>query len=260
MMVNRIQNTDCLSVPENAANKIFESDEFLWSRYLATNDRRLFDQLVHRHEDEIYRHLYRLLGNAQLAEDARQGTFLKMHLKSNQFHPGRPLKPWLYAIATHEAIDLQRKNKRHRMQSLDQNQTRDENAPHNLLHRLESNVSAPGQKLEREEIKTTVRRSVNNLPLNLREPLNLVYYEGLKIREAADQLGIPQGTVKSRMRRAIRLLNRTFKEFPSSASLSSQSTGQPAAIPLDKSTSKRRFEICCKRETQGCSVTEAVVD
>ena len=259
-MVNRIQNTDCFSVPENAANKIFESDEFLWSRYLATNDRLLFDRLVHRYEDEIYRHLYRLLGNAQLAEDARQGTFLKMHLKSNQFHPGRPLKPWLYAIATHEAIDLQRKNKRHRMQSLDQNQTRDEDAPQILLHRLESNVSAPGQKIEREEIKTNVRKSVNDLPFNLREPLNLVYYKGLKIREAADQLGIPQGTVKSRMRRAIRLLNRTFKEFSSSESPRSQPTGHPAPVPSDKIASKRRFEICCKRETQGCAVNEAIVD
>ncbi|MDE0940233.1 MAG: RNA polymerase sigma factor, partial [Pirellulales bacterium] len=152
-MVNRIHNTDCFLATENYSNEIFKSDEFLWSRYLATKDRRLFDQLVHRYEDEIYRHLYRLLGNAQLAEDARQGTFLKMHLKSNQFHPGRPLKPWLYAIATHEAIDLQRKNKRHRMQSLDQDETADGNSPQNLLNRLESRGSTPDQKMEREETR-----------------------------------------------------------------------------------------------------------
>lgn len=261
-MVNRIQNNDCFLAPANIDNKIFESDEFLWSRYLATNDRCLFDQLVHRYEDEIYRHLYRLLGNAQLAEDARQGTFLKMHLKSNQFHPGRPLKPWLYAIATHEAIDLQRKNKRHRMQSLDQEPTREENSPQNLLHRLVSDISAPEQKMEKDEIKTNVRRSVNDLPTSLREPLNLVYYKGLKIREAADQLGIPQGTVKSRMRRAISQLNKTLKGTVSGHSQPAKRQTENLA-EQDKQKKRKqemRFEICCKKETQGCSFTEVTVD
>ena len=259
-MVNRIHNTDCFLATENYSNEIFKSDEFLWSRYLATKDRRLFDQLVHRYEDEIYRHLYRLLGNAQLAEDARQGTFLKMHLKSNQFHPGRPLKPWLYAIATHEAIDLQRKNKRHRMQSLDQDETADKNSPQNLLNRLESRGSTPDQKMEREETRQTVRTSVGNLPMALREPLNLVYYRGLKIREVADKLGIPQGTVKSRMRRALRMLNQTFKDTPSSSSQNSRSTVRRTENQLEERAQKRRFEICCKIETHGCSLTEVPVD
>ena len=259
-MVNRIQNTDCFLATENYSNEIFKSDEFLWSRYLATQDRRLFDQLVRRYEDEIYRHLYRILGNAQLAEDARQGTFLKMHLKSNQFQPGRPLKPWLYAIATHEAIDLQRKNKRHRMQSLDQDETADGNSPQNLLNRLESRVSAPEQKMEREETRQTVRTSVGNLPMSLREPLNLVYYRGLKIREVAEKLGIPQGTVKSRLRRALLMLNQTFKDAPSSRSQNSRPTVRRTENQLGERAQKLRFEICCKIETHGCSLTEVPVD
>ena len=58
-MVNRIQNLDRLPETFNADNKLFQSDEFLWSRYLATNDRRLFAQLVHRYEGEIFRYLFR---------------------------------------------------------------------------------------------------------------------------------------------------------------------------------------------------------
>tara|TARA_Y100001978_G_C23698437_1_gene439156 strand:- start:2636 stop:3397 length:762 start_codon:yes stop_codon:yes gene_type:complete len=213
MMVNRIQNIDRSSESEHPNHNFFQSDEFIWDRYLATDDRNLFDRLVHRYEDEIYRHLFRLLGNAQWAEDARQGTFLKMHLKRNQFHPGRALRPWLYAIATHEAIDLQRKNKRHRMQSLDQPKTRNEHSPQILVHQIEGTVSPPGQSLEKEEIRMNVRRSVNNLPISLRQPLELVYYKGLKIREAADRLGIPQGTVKSRMRKAIDMLNKMLADL-----------------------------------------------
>ena len=251
-MVNRIQNLDRLPQPLSTSNKVFQSDEFIWSRYLATNDRRLFDQLVHRYEDEIFRHLFRLLGNAQWAEDARQGTFLKMHLKRNQFNPGRPLKPWLYAIATHEAIDLQRKNNRHRMQSLDQSQTRDEQAPQNLVHRLESTISPPGQNLEREEIRIHIRRSVNDLPESLRQPLDLVYYKGLKIREAADRLGIPQGTVKSRIRKAIGMLNKTLKNFTAfiPASQQNRRRDQHRVDAPDKATRNRIFEISCAKMLQ----------
>ena len=211
-MVNRIQPTDCFSsTTYNSAGQI-ESDESLWNRYLTTKERQLFDRLVHRYEDEIYRHLYRLLGNAQLAEDARQGTFLKIHLKCDQFLPGRPFKPWLYAIATHEAIDLQRKNKRHRMQSLDQDYTTDGGSVNIWSSRLQSTASPPEQKVEQEEMQQCVRQSVDNLPPTLRQPLDLVYYRGLKIREVAEKLGIPQGTVKSRLRKAVYMLNQIFRD------------------------------------------------
>jgi DNA-binding NarL/FixJ family response regulator len=114
--------------------------------------------------------------------------------------------------------------------------------------------------MEREETRQTVRTSVGNLPMALREPLNLVYYRGLKIREVADKLGIPQGTVKSRMRRALRMLNQTFKDTPSSSSQNSRSTVRRTENQLEERAQKRRFEICCKIETHGCSLTEVPVD
>ncbi len=252
MMVNRIHNLDRFSEPVKPNPNFFQSDECLWNGYLATNDRRLFDRLVNRYDAEIYRHLFRLLGNAQWAEDARQGTFLKMHLKRNQFHRGRPLKPWLYAIATHEAIDLQRKNRRHRMQSLDQSQARDKHAPENLLYRIESTVSPPGQILEKEELRMNVRRSVNDLPISLRQPLELVYYKGLKIREAADQLGIPQGTFKSRMRKAIELLNKILVECPHAINTSqhTKSSRQQGYARGSKLEAEPQFKIRCRNMMQ----------
>ena len=138
------------------------------------------------------------------------------------------------------------------MQSLDQSQTRDEQAPHNLVHRVQSTVSPPGQNLEREEIRIHVRRSVNDLPESLRQPLDLVYYKGLKIREAADRLGIPQGTVKSRIRKAIGMLNKTLKNFTAfiPASQQNRRRDQHRVDAPDKATRNRIFEISCAKMLQ----------
>ena len=56
---------------------------------------------------------------AEMAEDVFQQTFLQIYLKCDQFEPERKLRPWLYAVATNQAIDHQRHFGRHRMASLD---------------------------------------------------------------------------------------------------------------------------------------------
>ncbi len=79
--------------------------------YRETGGAALFGQLVSRYEREIYSYLRRYLGNSDMAEDAFQATFLQLHLKCDQFESGRKLRPWLYMIATNQAIDLQRRTK-----------------------------------------------------------------------------------------------------------------------------------------------------
>src|SRR5262245_20620765 len=95
------------------------SDEQLLIDYCQTGDRQLFSELVHRYERELYSYLRRYLGSAEMAEDAFQAAFLQIHLKRDQFEPGRKFRPWLYTIATNQAIDAQRRNRRHKMVSLD---------------------------------------------------------------------------------------------------------------------------------------------
>src|ERR1051325_9560580 len=98
------------------------TDEELLVRYRDTADRDAFAELVHRYERELYSYLRRYLGDAAMAEDAFQFTFLQVHLKCQQFEAGRPVLAWLYTIATNQAIDAQRRNRRHRMVSLDRRQ------------------------------------------------------------------------------------------------------------------------------------------
>lgn len=187
------------------------SDEDLLLAYRGHADRQAFDELVHRYERELFSYLRRYLGDTSMAEDAFQGTFLQVHLKCDQFEEGRKFRPWLYTIATNQAIDAQRRNKRHRSVSLDRNIKHDGSDDlGSLMDLLESREPTPDLRAETTQNREWIRRTVEDLPDALREAVNLVYYQGLKYREAADALQIPVGTVKSRLHAAILKLNEAW--------------------------------------------------
>jgi RNA polymerase sigma-70 factor (ECF subfamily) len=150
-----------------------------------------------------------------MAEDAFQATFLQLHLKCDQFQEGRRLRPWLYMIATNKAIDLQRRNKRHQLISLDGTRGGDDSEGR-LADFVEGDEPSPVLNLSKAERGSWVTARLAELPEHLRVAVQLVYYQGLKYREAAEVLSIPVGTVKSRLHAAIRKLtdgwNATFDE------------------------------------------------
>ncbi len=189
------------------------SDEELLSAYRLRHERSAFDELVHRYERELYSYLRRYLGDAGMAEDAFQSTFLQVHLKCDQFEEGRKFRPWLYTIATNQAIDAQRRNKRHRSVSLDRN-NRPESSDElgSLMDLLVSKEPAPDTRAETIQQRDWIRQALEELPDTLREAVNLVYYQGMKYREAADILNIPVGTVKSRLHSAILKLNEAWMQ------------------------------------------------
>jgi RNA polymerase sigma-70 factor (ECF subfamily) len=185
------------------------TDEELLLEYRSREDRLAFEQLVNRYEGELYNYLRHYLGDAEMAEDAFQATFLQVHLKCDRFEPGRKVRPWLYTVATNQAIDAQRRNRRHRMVSLDHRSSgrgRDD-GPGPLVDLLEGQESSPFARADAAERERSVREAVDLLPEALREVLLLVYYQGMKYREAAEVLAIPVGTVKSRLHAAIGKLN-----------------------------------------------------
>src|SRR6201987_4479359 len=100
------------------------SDEDLLTRF-RKGQTEAFGVLVRRYERELYGYLRRYLGDGALAEDVFQNTFLQLYVKSGQYEPGRPVRPWLYTIATHQAIDALRRNGRHQVLSLEQGRTGD---------------------------------------------------------------------------------------------------------------------------------------
>jgi RNA polymerase sigma-70 factor (ECF subfamily) len=175
-----------------------------------------FGVLVRRYERELFGYLRRYLADGTLAEDVFQNTFLQVYVKSNQYEPGRPVRPWLYTIATNQAIDAMRRNGRHQAVSLDQGREElAEGEAHSLMDLLESRGPSPVEAAEGQERRERVRASVDRLPDFLREVLILAYYQGLKYREIAEILDIPVGTVKSRLHAALVKLQEIWASAPS---------------------------------------------
>ncbi|TWT52488.1 ECF RNA polymerase sigma factor SigW [Rubripirellula amarantea] len=189
------------------------SDESLMIQYRESGDRAIYGVLMSRYEREIYSYLRRYIGDAELAEDAFQGTFLQIHLKCQQFDCSRRFRPWLYAIATNQAIDIQRRNKRHRMVSLDRtSKGEQDDRSGNWSEKLVGDCPDPLDVAAEHEDSRWVHDSVDTLGESLKQVVHLVYYQGMKYREAAETLGIPVGTVKSRLHAAVGRLGLMWEE------------------------------------------------
>ena len=191
------------------------SDEDLLTRFCG-GENEAFGVLLHRYERELYGYLRRYLGDSDLAEDVFQNTFLQLYVKSNQYEQGRPVRPWLYTIATHQAIDALRRTGRHQAVSLDQHQAEMRDGEiGTLLDLLEARGPGPLDLAEGEERKQRIRDSVDKLPDFLKQVIILAYYQGLKYREVAEILEIPVGTVKSRLHAALIKLQEAWSASPS---------------------------------------------
>ena len=182
------------------------TDEDLIRRVQRHDDDTAFETLVHRYENELFGYLRRYLGDAQLAEDVFQATFLRVHQKSGQFVDGSLFRPWLYAIATNQAIDARRRNHRHRMVSLDR-RTDTQAESGSLAETIAAKGQSSVEMMQDAETVAWVLQAVAALPEPLRSTLDLVYRQGMKHREAASRLGIPVGTVKSRINTALHRLH-----------------------------------------------------
>lgn len=212
------RNMDAFYLGSNPRMLVLEedqelTDEQLLLEYRQTGNRELFAQLVYRYERELFNYLRRYLGDSEMAEDVFQAAFLQVHLKCEQFEEGRRFRPWLYTIATNQAIDAKRRNKRHRMVSLDQTGNAAENDEvGRLVNLLESSESDPSDSAEKMERRRLMQCTLDELPESMNVVVQLVYYQGLKYREAADVLEIPVGTVKSRLHAAIAKLTDVWNE------------------------------------------------
>jgi RNA polymerase sigma-70 factor (ECF subfamily) len=188
-----------------------EPDEELMVRVRDGDDISAFETLVHRYERPLFNYLNRYLRNPQLAEEVFQNAFARVYEKRSYFTEDRRFRPWLYSIATNQAVDELRKEGRHHAASLDQKRTEGEGGQVSLLDLLESATPSPPEQMETEERRAWARRAIDNLPDYLRVVVLLVYFQGLKYREAAEILDIPVGTVKSRLNSALSQLSEAWR-------------------------------------------------
>jgi RNA polymerase sigma-70 factor (ECF subfamily) len=189
------------------------TDEILFETY-RRGDMTAFRALVDRYHDELLRFLIRLLGDRQAAEDVFQEAFVQIHLSAETFDAERRFRPWLFTIAANKGRDyLRRKGRR---------QTLDLSAPVGgpgsdggegvaFVDLLEIDIPQPDEDMDAEEQSRKVQSALDALPLPLREILLLAYFQRLTYAQVAEELGIPLGTVKSRLHAAVAAFAREWK-------------------------------------------------
>jgi len=139
--------------------------------------------------------VYRMCGDASLAEDAAQEAFIRAWKHLPNYQPRSPFRNWVYRIANNAALDVLRR----RRETVDVDEIP-----------IASSSAGPEALLEKEERAARVRQAVLELPEASRAVLVLREYEGLSYKEIADVLGIPIGTVMSRLNYARNQLRKSL--------------------------------------------------
>jgi RNA polymerase sigma-70 factor (ECF subfamily) len=191
------------------------SDEQLMWRLQHGNDPAAFDQLVHRWREPVRRLGFRMTGDHHRAEDLAQETFSRIFAKRADYRPDSRFSTFLWRVALNLCHDEFRRQSRRRELSLD------EDEPFN-----EAPEPSPAVQLELSECADSVRHALQRLPEHYRAVVILRHYEGLKLREIAEVLEVPEGTVKSRMAEALDRLAPLLAEFKPVA------PARPKAVPV----------------------------
>ena len=188
------------------------TDEVLFEQYRG-GDRAAFRTLIERHQPELLRFLIRLVGDQAGAEDVFQEAFLQVHLAADTFDATRRFRPWLFTIAANKARDYLRRKGRRRTLELSAPVDRggDSGEAGSFVDLMEVRVPAPSDALDKDETNRQVQKALDELPLILREILLLAYFQRISYAQISDELGIPLGTVKSRLHAAVAAFAKKWK-------------------------------------------------
>jgi len=178
------------------------SDEQLLDDY-RRGDRPSFRRLVERYQRELFHFLVRFLGDRAAAEDVFQEAFLQVHQSADQFDMQRRFRPWLFTIAANKARDLIRSQARRPTNPLQASISPGDENSGEYIDLMQSAVELPERPMERQELQELVQKMVMGMPPHLREILLLSYFHQFPYRQISDILGIPLGTVKSRLHAAV---------------------------------------------------------
>jgi len=161
------------------------TDEALVER-IAKGDKRALQILYCRHNVFIYRFVLRFLSDEASAEDVVSDVFLAVWRRAGRFEGRSQVSTWLLAIARNKALSLMRARTTEPLNE-------------EIAETVEDLSDDPEASLQKEQRRAILQECLTQLSAVHREIVDLVYYHGKKIEEAATILGVPLNTVKTRM-------------------------------------------------------------
>ena len=173
-------------------------------------DLNAFNRLVLAHQDSVFNQAYRVLGDVQAADDAAQEAFISAYENLKSFRGGS-FRSWLLRIVTNLCYDELRRRKRRPTTPLEPlDDTGDEIESPSWM---KDSGELPEQTAERAELGRAIQHCLDELPFEFRVIVTLVDIQGMDYSEAAEVIGKPLGTVKSRLARARLRLRECLQGF-----------------------------------------------
>ncbi len=169
-------------------------DEISWVEQALRGDRAAFGQLMHRYAGAVYNVAYRMLGNAEDAEDASQEIFLRAYTRLESFDRTRRFSTWLLSIGSNYCIDRLRR-RRFAWMTLD-----------DAAYALPSAEPGPERSAITQEQRRMVQQALQKLPEHYRLVTVLRYWQDLSYDEICQVTGLPESTIKTRLHRARHML------------------------------------------------------
>lgn len=195
----------------NAAHPQKENTERYILRRAQNGDPQAFAQIVQSYQRPVYNLCYRMLGNAEEAEDAAQETFIRAYTNLGKFNIERKFINWVLTIASNHCVDRLRKRRIH-LESL-------EEEPYAEKVSLPESVN-PHSRAERREASEKMQEWLNELPPDYRAPIILHYWYGYSYEEISEIMSITVPAVKSRLHRARKRIAKIIlqSQYPLTAS------------------------------------------
>jgi RNA polymerase sigma-70 factor, ECF subfamily len=164
-------------------------------------DRNAFGELVGRHYENVIGVVYRLCGDAQIAQDATQEAFIRAWINLPDFQPRAPFRNWVYRIAVNTALDILRQKPQESIENSE-----------GMQMMAEKSASPEAAYIEKEQVDF-LQGAVRALPEAARAVLVLREYGELSYAEIASVLEIPLGTVMSRLNYARNRLREMLQKY-----------------------------------------------
>lgn len=171
--------------------------------HAADGDRAAFQALVERHRPMVYRVAYQYAGNHHDADDIAQDVFIKVYQSLARFRQDAQFTSWLYRIAMNACIDHQRRQTPHLSR-------RSGDDPDIALGSAQAPEPGPEDVAAGAEIGAALKGAVAELPPRQRAIFVMRHYEGLKLHEIAEALGLQDGTVKRQLHSAVHRLRKVL--------------------------------------------------
>jgi len=175
-------------------------------------DARAFEVLLSRHQKPVFNFIYRYVRRRELAEDLLQETFLRVIKGAANYKQQAKFTTWLYTIARNLCVDQSRRAKHRKHPSLDQPMSKGEDTG-TLMDVVAGDELASDRRSINKQMLGTIETAVGELSDEQREVFIMREFLDMPFKDIAGVVGVPENTVKSRMRYALEKLRAALDEY-----------------------------------------------